>query len=65
MKSKIKYQVIECTTINTLNQVVEKFLKLGWKCQGGVCACKSNLTNFVYFYQAMTKKQISQIKGQK
>lgn len=54
MNKKMNYKVIQETTLEGLVKGVNRELKKGWKCQGGVAV----LTNKFYdppFYQAMVK----------
>lgn len=50
------YIIIEKPTDLTLENEVKKFLKKGWKLQGGVCVCKPYKRESIRFWQAMVKE---------
>ena len=53
----MKYRVVEAPTDMALEGGVEKLLKKGWKCQGGLSCTTYHKNNVVYFVytQALVK----------
>ena len=51
------YKIVVEETYPGLETEVRKFLKKGWKLQGGVSACTEGANNYQFwFYQAMVKE---------
>ncbi len=49
----MKYKIITGSFFTDLETEVNKYLVLGWKCQGGVCAVLG-----AGYYQAMIKEKV-------